>query len=394
VLVNTTGTRVNLSQDATKFSSIWNLTIGAGAGGWWETGPTPDDALVPTHKHLGYLCDNTIMSSWGYFRCGNAGEFSEAQGDIPHDIPFIQYDLNGLKHIDIIHVGQAYTFNSKLDAGDQPYPYDNNTNKGALNGIYKCFQLMRFTVEYTQEAVPGADDWYPIHPDLFQVSVGDPFGSSQSDTHIIVEGLDTWAKHVRVICNEPMLAKISNSDKSFRMLMAWLSEFQIFGQGYVFDPDTQELPEVKFTDDPDDEFRCMCDLEGNLIDLYRPTLLTLTKGMGLKYRTLVVENDDLWEFDHKTGATCADVSIGYKYLVTLLNSNSKENEWQVSIDYRPDVRIGTTIMCSALNPSKSFLVLGNVVNDVSGKITQSVVLSDYETPVTGEDPDEGDDCPS
>ena len=395
VLVNTTGTRENLVRDTSQIYDLFTSPVCPG-GAWTITGAMPDDS---PSLGKGYLCDANINSSFGYFKHGYGGDFSEANGDIPHDIPFMHFDLDGSKKIDIIHVGQAWTFAGDNTVGDQPAPLAAPAGNGPMR-IYPGYQQMRFTVEYaTSVAVPITEEaWHPIHPDLFHASVNDCMGGGQDDTHVIIENINTWATHLRVIINTPFLSKTSNSTQKYRMLFCWLSEFQVFGGGYVLDPVTKEPPEVKFTDDDDDPYRCMCNLAGDTIDLYRPTLLAITSAMGLKYRTLVIENDDVWDFSIKSPddmvipGDCDDVSTGYKYLVTMLDSNSKENNWTVNIDCRPDVLIGDTVMCTQLNPGKSFLVMGNVITCTGGKMTQTIELSDFETPVTGENTDEADDC--
>ena len=387
VMVNTVGTRENLARNKAQFTDIFTDPLGKT---YHETGKMPED---DASDQLGYLCDEESASSWGYFRCGNNSEYLSKNDAIPYDTPLFQVDLSEgeeeLKLVDIIHVNQGYTFQPY---GDQPYPYDPTTGSGAMNGIYKLFEQQRFTVEYNTDTsdTPDADSWHPIHPSLFHASIA--VDTQTESTGITIEGINTWARWLRVIINMPYWVRISNSPKHYHMIMFWLSEFQVFGGGYVVDPITGELPEVKFTDNDEDEFRCMCDLDGDLVDLYRPTLLTMTEAMGLKYRTLVLENDDVWDFDVKIDDDCDNVSQGYKYLTTMLDSNSKENDWSVNIDVRPDVMIGSTVFSSLLNPNKTFLVMGNVINNISGNMKQTLTLTDVQSPVIEPDSSEGEGC--
>ena len=228
--------------------------------------------------------------------------------------------------------------------------------------------------------------WFPLHASLFNAEMN-PLGAN--DSWLTVKDINVEARHLKVIVNSPMFGKVSETNwtnQAFRVIMMWFSEFQVFGKGYVYDINTDEIPEVKFTDDPDDQYRCMCDLAGNTIDMYRPNLLAHAEGLGLKWRTLVLENTDVWEFLVKdsepvaTPDTCDDVSVGYKYLVTTLDANSRENEWVVRIDPRPDIMIGSTVWSSRLNPDKTLLVHGNVMEVVGDDPPmQTLTLSDYET---------------
>lgn len=387
VLVNTEATRANLTRDVAVFTDIFE------APGYTETSGPPDD---PVDLGIGYLNDDTIQTSWGYFAIAGKGVWP-VDLTLPQDIPFFQVDLGETFLVDIIHICQRFTFTGGENG--QPILHDGATGKEAYNGLYKILQNMRFTVEYNADtdATPDSGQWFPIHPDLFNTEVNPLDGTDSWKT---VKDINVEARHLRVVCNTPLFGNVSYTkwtNEAFRIIMFWLSEFQVFGQGYVEDINTDDIPEVKFTDDPDDEFRCMCDLAGNAVDMYRPNLLAHAEGLGLKYRTLVIENDDVWEFltkDSEPATTpddCDDVSVGYKFLVTTLDANSRENEWKVRIDPRPDVLIGSTVWSSRLNPDKTLLVHGNVMEMVGGVLTQTITLSDFETFAGG---DSADGCGS
>lgn len=383
VLVNTEATRELLTRDSAMFTDIFE------APGYTETKGNPDD---PVDLGIGYLDDDTIQTSWGYFAIADAGVWG-LDLNLPDDLPFFKVDLGAVKNVDLIHVGQRFTFTG---GNSQPILHDENTGKEAVNGIYKIHQNMRFTVEYNTDtdATPDDSTWFPIHPDLFNAEINFLGGS---DSWLTVKDINVEARHLRVVINNPLFAKVSENkweNEAFRMVALWLSEFQVYSSGYVQDINTDEIPEVKFTDDPNDEYRCLCNLSGDSVDMYRPNLLTHAEGLGLKYRTLVLELDDVWEFlvkDEYPGVTpddCDDVSVGYKYLVTKLDANSRENEWKVRIDPRPDVMIGSTVWSSRLNPNLSFLVHGMTMEVIGDSPpTQTLTLSDYEKFAGGDSAD-------
>lgn len=381
VLVNNDATRVHLTRDVDVFTDIF-----AGVADVTETPKMPDDVA---HKHVEYLADDTSKTSWGYFKIGHRNQYA-LDHDLPKDIPFIQIDFGELKPVDTIHLNTHWTFEGGDEAQD--WLHDDVTGEEAVNGLYKIHQNQRITVEYNADvdATPDDDRWFVLHPDLYNAEV-DPLDARNS--WLTVENINKEVRYLRVIINNPLFGKVSETNytnKAFRIMLWWMSEFQVYGRGRVLAGDTEEQPEVKFTDDPEDENRCMCNLAGEQVDMYRPTLLTLTAAMGLKYRTLVLETADVWEFYHEddeVGTTpddCDEVSVGYKYLVTRLDSASKENEWQVRIDPRPDIRVGSTVYSSKLNVDRKFLVHGNSLQMVGGQLMQVLTLSDHETCSGGE----------
>lgn len=478
VLVNTEPTRKLLTRDKSTFTPAANFPgdgLKFGGVNWiTETPETLKDKAAGNNKHIGYLCDDTSASSWGWFRiCPKT--FWKVEDEAPtfqEDAELFRVDFGKVENVDIIHTNCHYTFGDPqwslseiidgviIDTEGQPHLHDAVTGEEAVNGLLKIHWNQLFTVEYNKDlsATPDPDLWCPIHESLFLAEV-DPLSSSES--WITVENINKEARHLRVIINQPMYAKVgeSNQGAANRMMLWWMSEFQVYGGGKVILDSTGKPPEVKFTDNPADPLRCLININGDPVDMYRPTLLAITEAMGLKHRTFVVETSDVWDFteapvkvtgivtdvdnvggdavftaaigvgdlytgdyilitdttdydgtwevsfvDVPTGkigtnapytnpwppaeighwSNIPNVSTGYKYLVTVLDSISKDNEWEVRIDPRPDIFIGSTVYSSKLNATKTFLVLGMRLDMAGGQLSQTLSLSDFLTCSGGE----------
>ncbi len=387
VLVNNEATRVNLTRDTAVFTD--GLLEFADNPGTFvlnqEETPGFEDLV---DKHLGYLNDDTSKSSWGRFKIGTKNQF-KLHENLPRDAVLFTVDLGGVEPVDLIHINCRFTFTGGEEG--QTILHDSNNGMEAYNGLYVIHENQRFTVEYNTDtdATPDPDKWFVLHPSLYNAEVDPQEGRG---SWLTVDGINRTARHLRVVINNPLFGKVSESNwtnDAFRIMLWFMSEFQVYGRGRVMDGDGEDQPEVKFTDDPEDEFRCMCDLAGNSVDMYRPDLLTITEAMGLKYRTLVLENSDVWEFITKNDVDCDDVSLGYKYLVSRLDANSKDNEWKIRIDPRPDIRIGHTVRSTKLDPDKAYLVHGSTLQVTGPTMTHVLTLSDHETASGGE----GGGCP-
>lgn len=395
VLVNNEGTRKNVAREA-GWANLFpaNVDIKGVSTPMYETPGIEGEV----HKGIGYLLDDTVETSWGYFHHGSVGDWGPDDTDVQEDIPLFRLIFDEVIPIDLIHLNCAYTFRihddedipqlglghyDEVQAGKQDYLQ-------AVNGLYKIHENQRLTVEYSTDtgSPPGDDTWHPIHPALYQAEV-DPLDARGS--WLTVDGIDIETRHIRVVINQPLFFRRSEhfGGSGERSMLWWMTEFQVYSRGRVHG-DNEDQPTVQFTDDAGAGDRCMCNLAGEQVDMYRPELLAIAEAMGLKYRTLVLENDDVWEFINKddelmaTPDDCDLVSLGYKYLVTRLDAASKENEWKVQIDPRPDIRIGDTVYSSKINPDTKYLVHGSVLQMISEKLNHSLTLSDHETNSGGE----------
>lgn len=380
VLVNNEPTRELLSRFGGMFSDEF-------PGVDTATTELPKMHDDPIHKGPGYLADDTARTSWGYGWVNKVSNWGLDEV-MPSDILLFTCDLGIIDEeaheVDTIHICVHWTTTGQgSEPNIQPAFHDETTDEWAYD-IVQVHENMRFTVEYNldSDGTPDPDAWFPVHPDLYYTEV-DPLVSR--DSWITVNGIDKEIRWLRVIINNPLYVRLADNHlfgNAWRGMFWFMTEFQVYGGSRV-PGDGEELPSVQFTDDPEDPLRCMCNLAGDEIDMYRPNLLTITEATGLKYRTMVYENNDLWEFMEKDDDDCDLVSMGYKYLVTRLDSLSRENEWKVRIDPRPDVRIGDTIYSTKLDDEKTFLVHGNTIQMASGQMTHTVILSNHNI-VAGE----------
>jgi hypothetical protein len=178
-----------------------------------------------------------------------------------------------------------------------------------------------------------------------------------------------------------MFAKVGASNwekEAYRIIMWWFTEFLVLSKGRILDADGG-FPEVRFVSDPASEYRCRFDLSDNLVDLYRPKLLAKLAKIGLPWKTLIIEDDGVWDFQQKLDPDPDNVSLGYKLLVTRLDAASRENEWQVRIMPRPDIKIGDTIHSSKIDPDTHYMLHGNSLSMDGTRLQQTVILSDHET---------------
>ena len=386
VLVNNSSTRRNLMRDAVITDLMpqtiintplpWGNVIGV-----TETGNHPSSSAIGPEN----LQDGTSATSWGYFSVGGKSTY-DLDMVLPFDKPLAQIDLSPVNKvaetIDSIYMKALFTF----EGGDesQPYLHDTNTGEDAANGMYKVHEPMRHTIEYNTDIgdVPNVNSWYTISPDLYNVEMD----IVQGDAWIKVEGINQKARWIRIVVNNPAFVKVAESNwsaQAYRALLWFSSEIIVLGLGRVQDVDGH-LPSVQFTDNPADPLRCLYDIYDNLVDMYRPKLLAFLEACGLKFKTLVIEAEDIWDFITKKGDP-EDVGFGYKYLVSKLDAASKENEWTVMIDPRPDIRIGHTVYSSKLDPDKKYLVMGSSLQMVGGKMIHTLELTDVNT-VDGDEP--------
>lgn len=348
-----------------------------------ETQDHPQSSAVGVEN----LYDGTSKTSWGYFSIGNKGQYGLDQV-LPKDKVLFTLDFGSLKPIEDIYFNCMFTFRGGDES--QPILYDNYTKQSAVNGLYMVYENQRITVEYntTDDPTPDPDSWHILHPDLYMAQV-DILDAERSWK--MVKGIEVEARHLRVVINIPMFIKVAEtnwSNEAFRAMLWFMSEFIVLSQGRVMDS-TDEQPEVIFTDDPNSTERCLFDITNNLVDMYRPTLLAFLEAQGLKYKTLVLERDGVWDFNDLTNADPDEVGLGYKYLVSRLDALSKENEWVLRIDPRPDVMIGSTLHSSRLNAalgaSISYLVHQNTLLMLGPKLTQTLIVSDHVN-VDGDEP--------
>jgi len=379
VIVNDNAQRKNLMRDADIVDIFpsgdfpWGDMSHAPVGVIYAVEETPDD---PNSSAVGpkNLNDGTSKTSWGYFSIGNKGQYP-LDMDLPLDLPLFRVDFGEEKDIESIFYNSKFGFHSNDET--QPYLYDPTTKKDAVNGIYVVNSNQRITVEYSTNLTdnPPDDSWYALHPDLYcsEVDVMSPRDSWKQ-----VGGINKRTRHLRVIINSPLLARVSQTNwtnEAFRAIIWFMSEFIVLESSKIKEND--QLPEVSFTDNPADPDRCMYNLANELVDMYRPGLLRILEGMGLKYRTLVLETDDVWDFGVKHDPDPDEVGMGYKYLVTRLDAASKANEWTVEIEPRPDIRIGSEVRCTRLDPNKKFLVHQSKLEMASGIMRHLLVLSDH-----------------
>jgi hypothetical protein len=379
VLVNNDSTRDNLMRDATVTDIFPTGDFPEGdVEGVTETSDYPGSSAVGPEN----IQDGTSKTTWGYFAIGGKGAYA-LDMDLPQDKALCEIDFGEVKEIDAIYLASLFTF----EGGDesQPLLHDETTGKNAVNGLYLdsvtggIHEPMRITIEYSTDtdATPDSDSWYTVNSDLYlrEVDITD------SKEWIQVENINREARYLRVIVNNPAFAKVGESNwsnKAERALMWFLSEMIVLGRGRVTDSDGN-LPFVQFTDNAGDPNRCLYNINDEYVDMYRPTLLKYLEACGLKYKTLIIEADDVWDFAVKQDADPDEVGFGYKYLVSRLDAASKENEWVVTIAPRPDVRIGSTVYSSKLDPDKYFLVLGSSLQLVSGRMVHTLTLTDVES---------------
>lgn len=379
VMVNNEASRRNLMRDATIADVFPTGDFPEGdVAGVTETDDHPSSSAEGPEN----LQDGTSKTSWGYFSIGGKGAY-DLDMTLPHDKALCTIDFGEVKEVDALYMKSMFTFLGGDES--QPYLHDDDTGKDAVNGIYMVNEPMRVTIEYNTDtgAAPAADKWFTLHPKLYNVEmdITDP------DEWTTVEDINREARWLRVVINNPAFVKVAESNwsnQAFRALLWTMSELIVLGRGRVLDPDG-DLPEVKFTDNDADDERCLYNLNDELVDMYRPLLLDKLEAMGMKYKTLVIESDDVWDFTTKVG-DADDVGTGYKYLVSRLDAASKENEWIVTIDPRPDVRVGHTVYSSRLDSDKKFLVKASSLQCVSGMMTHILRLTDVEDIDGGADP--------
>lgn len=372
VLVNNSSTRKNIMRDAAIVDVFPTGDFPEGVvEGVTETQDHPTSSAVGPEN----LQDGTAKTSWGYAAIGGKGAFP-LDMDLPIDKVLCTIDFGQVEEIDALYIMSHFTF----EGGDESQPtlHDDDTGKNAVNGIKKIHEPMRISIEYSTDtdASPDADSWYVMHPDLYLMQMD----IVESDGWKQVEGINREARHIRIMINNPAFVKVGESNWSAdaeRALLWFVSEMIVLSRGRVLD-DSDNQPFVQFTDNSSDPERCLYDITDTLVDMYRPTLLTLLEAAGLKYKTLIIETDDVWDFTTKTG-DADDVGLGYKFLVTRLDAASKENDWVVTIDPRPDIRIGHTVYSSRIDPDKRYLVHGSTLQLISGRLSHTLVLSDHET---------------
>lgn len=351
-------------------------------GGYTET---PDAAYPGAKLGPDVLTDNHFKSAWGYFKIG----VFPLDEPLPRDTPLFRLDLGSPQPVDKIIYGSYWTFTG--DEGMQPWLVDSNTGKKCGDNIYLIYEPQRITVEGNTSLTntPDPAGWFCISPELF-LAEGTP-GLGASEWHIqdaikTVENISCTTRHLRVICNNPLFAKVGEkkwSAQAYRMIVFWMNEFMVFSKNRLLDMDG-ELPEVAFTNDPDDEYRYRFGVNNTIVDMYRPILMAKLnssidgKKLGLENKPLIIESDDLFDFQQKLDPDPENVSIGYKYLVSRLDAASKENELSVEIDPRPDIRIGDTVFSSRMNPDVEFLVHGNMFDISFSTARQNVVLSNHD----------------
>lgn len=348
VIINNSATRHNLTRDATL--SLLNLDLL-----WTRVGDKE------------FLRDGTARYAYGEFKIQKF-DWNEL---LPKDIPFFKFDLGSVKPIDGIYYNEHWTFTG--DDNDQTVLHDPNSGFSAENGLYRIYEPQRITVEYSLDDI----NWFVLDPELYYSEV-DILGAK--DSWKKVENIGIEAKYIRVIVNNPLFGKVGESNyynEAYRIMICSMNEFVIISKGRILDI-AGEQPEVRFVDNPMAPKRHRYDLSNTLIDMYRPKLLAKLESLGLKWRTLRVEDDGVWDFSVETGLP-EDVSLGYKLLVTRLDAASRENEFQVRIMPRPDLQIGNTVHASKLVPGYHFLINGFTMSENSGKLSHTLIMSDYET---------------
>lgn len=370
VLVGNSSTRANLMRDAT-VTDIFSPPVGITFSMTYDAdgGPVEEENLY----------DGSAKTSWGYCSIGKAGQH-DIDMKFPNNTPLFKVDFGAQKYIDSVYYCCHFTFTDGED--QQPALYD-NVNGLSANQLKLIHRNQKITVEWSNDDT----NWFTLHSDLFYQEVD--ILDARNGWHM-TEGIGIEARYLRVVVNEPLFAKVGESgffdQEAFRVILYFMSEFIVLGRGRVLDDD-DALPEVKFVEEDDDELRCRYNLADELVDMYRPHLLAKLEAAGLKWKTLVIESDDVFDFSVEHDADPDNVGLGYKLLVTRLDAASKENEWTVRIDPRPDVRIGSTVYCSRLDPDKMFLVMGNSLQMNGGNLSQTLILSDYES-VDGDEPTE------
>jgi hypothetical protein len=204
-----------------------------------------------------------------------------------------------------------------------------------------------------------------------------------------IENIGTKTRHLRVVIDNPLYGKCgeNNENDAYRIMLWFMTEFQVYSKNRLLDAQTGDLPEVSFVDDPSSELRYRFGMDNTIVDMYRPTLLAKLNcytndatplQIGLKGKTIIIDNNELFDFVQKTAVDPEDVSIGFKYLVTRLDAASRENEWAVNIDPRPDILIGDVVFDSKLNTNRLFLVHGSTLNLTPTNAMQFVTLSDHD----------------
>lgn len=381
VLVNNDANRRNLMRSDTGYAPLVTDIFptgdfpSGGVQGVTETRDAPGSSAVGVEN----LYDGTVKTSWGYFSISKNYPHDLI---LPQDKALFQVRFPSVERIESIRYNSRISFTGGDDG--QPFLHDDLTGEEAIKNIYKIHQNQRITVEYNPDTddVPDPLTWFPIHKDLYLSEV-DPLAGRESFK--TVSGIDVETRHLRGMINNPLFARTADTvSGGIRLLLWWMSEFIVFAQGRVLDIDGTQ-PTVKFTDNDADPERCLFNIADNLVDMYRPELLILAEGTGLKFRTLVLKTNDVFSFQTKVDDDPDEVALGYKLMTTRLDVESKENELRVRIDPRPDVRIGSTVHASKFDPDKYYLVKGNSLIMVGGKLGQVLFLSDKES-VSGNEP--------
>lgn len=354
VLVNNSATRRDICRESDLTDEFVNPV--PGVGNTTEVG------------NIEYLRDGTAKRSWGYFSLQKF-PFTKL---LPRDRVLFQHDFGQEEEISGIFFNCHWTFTGH--EGEDAFLHDAVTGFNAVNGLYMIYKPQRVTVEWSNNGT----DWFIICPALYyrEVDILTAEGSWAKEDNLKVR-----ARYIRVVVNNPMYGKVGESNwanEAYRIMLWHMNEFVVLGSGRILDS-VGGKPEVKFTDNASDPDRYLYDLSDTLIDMYRPKLLAKLEAIRLKYKTLFVEDEGVWDFETMQDVDPDNVSLGYKLLVTRLDAASRENEWTVQIMPRPDIRMGNTIYSSVYDVTKGFLVHGSLMAMNSGKLAHFLTVSDHES---------------
>jgi len=369
ILVNNNAEGINITRDVTPDDEM------SGAHGTTEI---PDATFHGCGTGTGMLVDGRGSSSWGYFKCGSYAPHTV----LPQDQELVSFDLGEELPIDRAIISVQWTFNR--DAEGQLLV--DGTTKKEVAALYRVLEPQRITVEGNTSTggSPDEDGWYALCEDLYfmECTPGEDERSWKARDGVFeIKSIGAKSRYIRVVVNNPMFATVS--DHPYRAMIWWLSDIAFYSDNYLRDADG-ELPYVEFVNADRDENRWMFDMKNTIVDMYRPELFNRLyalyddKHFSLAHKTLIVENNRIFDFQTKIDDDPENVSIGYKYLVSRLDAASRENSWVVRISPRPDIIIGDTVYSSALNSNKYFLVHGSRIEITASRVTQTLTLSDHD----------------
>jgi hypothetical protein len=173
--------------------------------------------------------------------------------NLPKDYDLVRYFFDEPEKISAIALNATWLWDKE------------NYLDGELSVIYNILQNMIITVEWTPKQSPGADDWFPIHPDLFLTEV-DILGGK--DSWIIVESIDKEDVYgVRLMINEPLFARTSQGLGTVKRTLMWfVNEFRVYGEQKVINSATGKIPQQRFVTDSGSSDRYVPDLGDQIIN--------------------------------------------------------------------------------------------------------------------------------